>query len=279
MERELIDYFLIKACNASIVAGEQIMKLYEDTKEFDVNIKSDNTIITEADRVSHEIIKQYLSQTRIPMLSEEGRDMLFEERYRWDLYWLVDPLDGTREFVNRNGEFVISIALMSENKPAFGVIYIPPQHKLYFSDPDRGAFCIDDTRTLGEEELSINRLFPVSRKLEREPWKEGTPLRVAVTRSHMNDETRAFIDKLKERYENVEVTQYGSAMKFCHIADDKADMYVRFSDLFDWHIAAGEALLRAVGAGIKHIGGEEITYNKVQLIIHPFIATFDSVTY
>ncbi len=272
ISRELVDYLLINACNAAVVAGVDIMKIYNEHTEFDVNIKSDNTLVTEADRVSHEKIKKYLSQTRVPMLSEEGRNMLFEERYRWDLYWLVDPIDGTREFVNKNDEFVVCIALMTDNKPLFGVIYVPSEDKLYFSDPDRGAFLIEQASDKRGEAFHINTLYSLSVHLKPHIWDGKRPLRVVVTRSHMTQETEDFIEELRKKFGPIEEIHCGSSKKFCYIAEGKADIYVRLTSVFDWDIAAGHAIANAVDATVRHIGAGDIAYNKRTLVIEPFIA-------
>lgn len=276
LQRELIDYLLINACNAAIVGAKEIMQLYNYSSVMDVNYKPDSTIITEADCISHESIKKYLSKTRVPLLSEEGRNILYEERYSWDLYWLVDPIDGTREFVKHNDEFVVSIALMSDKKPLFGVILQPATGKLYFSDPDRGAFMIENSLDF-DDELKINDVFSVSRHLKRREWSKGDKLRVAITRSHMTAETEEFISRLKRKYGDIEIVNCGSSIKFCYIAEGKADMYIRFTQLFDWDLAAGVAIANAVGAETKHIDSAEIEFNKQVLEIEPFVVKFSEI--
>lgn len=274
LERELIDYLLINACNAAIVGAKKIMSLYKNSSKIEVGYKVDNPkmIITEADKMSHEAIKQYLSQTRIPLLSEEGRNMLYEERHNWDLYWLVDPLDGTREFVNHNDEFVVSIALMSEKTPLFGVVLQPATGKLYFSDPDRGAFIIEDALNLNEE-IKINNIFSISRKLKRKVWEKGDKLRVAITRSHITEETSRFIEELKKSHD-VELITCGSSIKFCYIAEDIADMYIRFTRLYDWDLAAGVTIANAVGAVTHNLDYSPIIFNKELLEIESFMSIF-----
>lgn len=276
LQQELIDYLLINACNAAILGAKEIMKIYNGDKEIDVNYKSDTTIITEADKVSHLTIKRHLSQTRIPLLSEEGRNMLYEERYSWDLYWLVDPLDGTREFVKHNGEFVVSIAFMSGAKPLFGVVLQPATGKLYFSDPSRGAFLIENSLSFNEE-LKINDLFALAKKLKRKPWQKGDKIRVAITRSHLNEETNEFIEQLEQKYSDVEFITCGSSLKFCYIAEDKADMYVRFTKLYDWDLAAGVAIAECVGVKTYHLNKDQITFNKQFLEIDGFVSTFPGI--
>ncbi|MEG1650043.1 MAG: inositol monophosphatase family protein, partial [Rikenellaceae bacterium] len=197
ISRELIDFLIVSGCNAAIIAGKEIMKIYHASEQFDVNINANNTVVTEADRVAHETIKKSLTSTRIPIMSEEGRNILYEERYSWDLYWLVDPLDGTREFIQKNDEFVVCIALMQNNKPLLGVIYIPAEDKLYFSDPDRGAFKIENCNTLPESH-GIYDLFKVAKKLDCIKEQDESAVRIVVTRSHINDSTNDLINLIKK---------------------------------------------------------------------------------
>lgn len=277
IERELIDFMLTSACRASILASQKIMEIYQ-SGEFDVNMRSNNSLITAADTQSHNAIKSYLSKTRIPLLSEEGRNMLYEERYRWDLYWLVDPLDGTREFVLHNGEFVVCIALMYNSKPLLGVIAVPEQGKVYFSDPDRGSFCIDDITTMAEE-ITITELFKYSRKLQPTRDVGSEKLRIIATRSHMNQDTESIINKQRDRYREVEITECGSALKFCRLAEGEFDCFFRMNSMYDWDVAAAEALLKGVGAKIKLISDDsDILYNKETLVVAPHYLSLKKVT-
>ena len=273
--RELIDFLITSGCGAAVSAGREIMDIYNSSEEFDVNINTNNTVVTKADKIAHESIKKSLSPTRIPIMSEEGRNILFEERYSWDLYWLVDPLDGTREFVNKNDEFVISIALMQDNRPLFGVIYIPTENSLYFSDPDRGAFKVDQC-ALGEQPSSIQQLFKCSHKLQArtaEVDDSSKPTKVVVTRSHMNEQTDKILEQIKIKCPNAEVIHCGSSKKFCMLAEGTADIYFRTTPLYDWDIAAGEAISTAVGINTCSFERSSLLYNKEDLIIGPFITS------
>ena len=144
LNKEQTDFLLVNAYNAAIRAGARIIDIYTGDADFAVDIKSDHTPITIADRDAHELIKKYLSQTRVPLLSEEGRDLLYEERRNWDLFWMVDPLDGTKEFLKGNGEFTVNIALMHNNEPYIGVIYVPYIHKIYFALKGAGCYLKTD---------------------------------------------------------------------------------------------------------------------------------------
>ena len=140
LNKEQTDFLLVNAYNAAVRAGARIIDIYTGDADYGVDLKSDHTPITIADRESHELIKNYLSQTRIPLLSEEGRDLLYEERRNWDLFWMVDPLDGTKEFLKGNGEFTVNIALMCDNEPYIGIIYVPYIRRIYFAQRGVGSY-------------------------------------------------------------------------------------------------------------------------------------------
>lgn len=276
ISRELIDFLIVSGCNAAISAGKEIMNIYNASEVFDVNINADNTVVTEADRVAHETIKKSLASTRIPIMSEEGRNILYEERYSWDLYWLVDPLDGTREFIQKNDEFVVCIALMQNNKPLLGIIYIPTEDTIYFSDPDRGAFKIVRCSSNCSTVKSIQDLFKSSNKLDCRN-RYGDSLKIVITRSHINESTKDLIDLIRKNHNNIEIINCGSCKKFCMIADGTADVYFRTTSLFDWDIAAGEAIANAAGATTTTLERKEIEYNKQELVIEPFITSSKNI--
>lgn len=146
LNKEQTDFLLVNAYNAAVRAGARIIDIYTGDADYGVDLKSDHTPITIADRESHELIKNYLSQTRIPLLSEEGRDLLYEERRNWDLFWMVDPLDGTKEFLKGNGEFTVNIALMCDNEPYIGIIYVPYIRRIYFAQRGVGSYLKTDVR-------------------------------------------------------------------------------------------------------------------------------------
>lgn len=271
LEKQLSDFLLIYGCKAALRASENIMKIYSQDN-INVTIKSDSSLITEADTLSHNTIKEILTETRTPLLSEEGRNMLFEERCGWEMYWLVDPLDGTHEFVQKNNEFIVSIALMKNNEPVIGIIAVPATGKLYFSSCNRGAYRLDKIPEGYMDFKDIDQLIALSTKLEHKEKVEGG-IRLAITRSHINDDTLRKIEEYKEKYGSVEVLSCGSGLKFCLLADGEADIYMRTSPLFDWDIAAGQAIMKELGYDMRHLNGEEIKYNKMELIIDPFHVT------
>ena len=158
--REQKEYLLPKAYNAAIRAGAVILDIYNSGGPIDVDIKSDRSPITVADRLAHSVIREYLGQTRIPLLSEEGREMLYAERKDWDLFWMVDPLDGTVEFIKGNGEFTVNIALMADNRPVFGVIYVPYRKRIYFPTPTSAPSAPAIQRQTPKRNTSMRRLPP-----------------------------------------------------------------------------------------------------------------------
>lgn len=264
IEREQIDYLLTAAYNAAIKAGAKIDEIYNGYDDFFVSLKSDSTPITIADSEAHAIIRKELNSTRIPLQSEEGRDILYEERRGWDLYWLVDPLDGTEEFIKRNGEFTVNIALMVNNSPKFGIIYLPTSHTIYFSDPDRGSFCKTGVKPDPDSKITINQIFDAAVKLplRKEP---NSPYVVAVSRSNESSFVREYLDQLKEKVGDIKIIEYGSSLKFCLVAEGSADYHIRTTVTKEWDIAAGHAIIKGAGATIQTFDNHEIRYNEETL--------------
>lgn len=264
LQREQTDYLLTCAFNAAVRAGARIVEIYRG-EELDVRMKSDGTPTTLADREAHEAIKQALGQTRIPILSEEGRNLLYEERGTWDLFWLVDPLDGTREFIRRTShEFTVNIALMVDNEPFIGVIYVPVAGKMYFADRERGAF-VREIPADAAADYSIGELYRDARPL---PLEESvhTPIRIAVSRMAASADNDRFVEQLRQRHGEVEVVPTGSSLKFCLVAEGTVDYYVRASLSYEWDTAAGHAIAAAAGAQTLALAeGTPLKYNKNEL--------------
>lgn len=270
IEREQADFFLAEAYNAAVRAGAKIMEIYTRYDDFFVSLKADSTPITIADREAHTLIKHYLSATRIPLLSEEGRDLYFDERRGWDLFWLVDPLDGTEEFIKRNGEFTVNIALMVDNRPYLGVIYIPTTETIYFSDPDRGSFCKTAVKPEMAADFSISRIFADARKLPVVP-ERNVPLRVALSRSHESEQVREHLRQLQEQVGDVQIVEYGSSLKMCLVAEGSVDCYLRTTPTSEWDTAAGEAIACGAGVRVVSLTGVPLRYNEESLENPPFI--------
>lgn len=268
--KEQKEYLLPMAYNAACRAGAVILDIYNGSGDFMTTLKSDRTPITVADRRSHDLIKEYLGRTRIPQLSEEGREMLYAERKGWDLFWLVDPLDGTKEFIKGNGEFTVNIALVVDNKPYFGVVYVPYINKIYFCDPDRGAFRCNLTPDV-ECQKSYDQLFEQTEKLPLTA-ECNNPIRIAVSRSHNTVETFVHIKQIKERYPDAVVIEQGSSFKFCLIAEGSVDYYVRTSKTYEWDTAAGESVLRMAGGDTISLPDRvRFDYNKESLLNPHFV--------
>lgn len=259
------EFLLPKAVSAAVRAGEAILDVYESS-DHDYALKKDHSPITRADCNAHEVIKRHLLTTRIPILSEEGREMLYEERMAWDLFWMVDPLDGTVEFLKGNGEFTVNIALMVGGKPEFGVIYVPNRQLLYYNIPDQGAFRKCNVCATETADYNYDWLLEGAEALPLTNERPEGPLRVAVSRSHHNADTLAHIDSLRSTYPEIEIIEQGSSFKFCMIAEGNVDYYMRNTNTYEWDTAAGEAILLASGGTtLSHPEGTPLSYNKESL--------------
>lgn len=267
LNREQTDYLLTKAYNAALRAGAAILDIYNDGSEVEVDMKSDQTPLTKADVMAHTTIKGYLGQTHIPLLSEEGRDLLYEERRGWDLFWMVDPLDGTKEFLKGNGEFTVNIALLYNNVPALGVIYVPFINKMYFAVKGEGVSHLkDNVMPDHEAELGLEDIFGGAVDLPSVD-RRNEPLRIAVSRSHNTPLTMEHVERIKRSYPDAIVVEQGSSYKFCMLAEGAVDTYVRTTDTYEWDTAAGDIILAEAGGRVTELGsGKQLDYNKVSLL-------------
>ena len=250
---------LIKAINASIEGGHAIMEVY--ASDFSVEHKDDKSPLTLADKNCNEVIENYLKGTDIPFLSEEGAKISFEHRKDWEYSWLVDPLDGTKEFVKRNGEFTVNIALIHNGNPVMGVIYVPVKKELYFAMEGMGAYKIIRNTTID----NLDELVLASNKL---PINYNRDNYVIVgSRSHMSAETEVFFEEMKKKYGNVEVMAVGSSLKLCMVAEGKADAYPRYAPTMEWDTGAGHAIAKYAGFSVKQYNSsEDVIYNKEDLL-------------
>lgn len=262
---EVRRYLQSNMFNAAVQAGAAIMNVYKNREDYDVALKDDKTPITVADRLAHTAIKEYLGRTRIPILSEEGREMRYEERCNWELFWLVDPLDGTVEFIKGNNEFTVNIALMENNICVGAVVYVPYLEKLYFAWRDGGAFLKEGVTPAADAAYDHARIMEGAVRLPfAEP--ERLRLRVAVSRSHQTPETSAHIEALRRSHPDLEVIEQGSSYKFCMLAEGRVDYYVRTTHTYEWDTAAGELILAEAGGETRALeSGEEFAYNKADL--------------
>ena len=267
MLSEQIKRFLLPhTFNAAVRAGAAVMRIYEHRDDYDLSKYDGNfRSITAADRAAHEAIKRTLGQTRIPILSEDGREMHYEERCNWELFWLVDPLDGTRAFIAGNNEFTINIALMENNVCAAAVIYVPYLHKIYFADRGFGSYVRDGVEPSADAAYTFDEIKQGARRLPLVAERHAHPL-IAISRSHNTPETFAHVEALRRRYPDAQVIEQGSSYKFCLLAEGRVDYYVRTTHTYEWDTAAGELILAEAGGRLEALAdGAAFRYNKRDL--------------
>lgn len=254
-----METLLETAIKASLSAGKRIMEIY-DNEDFEVEAKSDDSPLTKADKASHEIIMEYLQKTDIPVLSEEGKDLPYEERKGWNRLWIVDPIDGTKEFIKKNGEFTVNIALIENQQPILGVIYVPAMRELYFAAKDFGSFKLKDIT----EFTSLDEIQESALKLPFQVRKETYT--VVASKSHLTLETENFINEIKREKGNVSSISKGSSLKLCMVAEGLADCYPRFAPTMEWDTAAGQAICTYAGKTvIDYDTKEQMLYNRDNL--------------
>ena len=265
-------YLLPQAFNAAVRAGWEIMEVYKNKDNYDISVKSDSTPVTLADRVAHEKIKQTLGPTRIPILSEEGREMLYDERRNWELFWLVDPLDGTVEFIKGNNEFTVNIALMSERVCVCAVVYVPYLKRAYVASQHIGSYLLTDITPDADANYSYD---DICQRRSRLPLaeKQHSGYRIAVSRSHQTTETQQYIDAVRELRGDVEIVEQGSSYKFCLLAEGAIDYYPRTTHTYEWDTAAAELILsEAGGVTLSLPDNKPLQYNKENLQNPWFVA-------
>ena len=246
---------LLDVCNVSIEAGREILNFYHN--DIEVTHKEDLSPLTKADLASNKIILESLTKlnSNIPILSEESL-VDWSIRKDWKKYWLVDPLDGTKEFIKKNGEFTVNIALIEDNNPILGVVYVPAKSLLYLAEKNKGSFKTNTKNKLENFE-GIQKII-VSSQTNR--------ARVIGSRSHSN---ATFDNWVKEKFPNADIVQAGSSLKFCLIAEGEADIYPRFGPTSEWDIAAGHMIVNEAGGKIRTFQNHSIKYNTKENIINP----------
>ena len=256
--------------DAALKAGKKILSIYDDpNSDFEIERKADNSPLTIADRLSNEIICEFLNKTPYPVLSEEGKHLDYAIRKSWKDLWVVDPLDGTKEFIKRNGEFTVNIALVHEGVPVWGVIYVPVKHELYFATEETGAYKVEAIEDLDSYE-NLDALMKAGVRLPSVTQKEKYV--VVASRSHLSPETQTFIDALRAKHQDIEIASSGSSLKICLVAEGKADIYPRFAPTMEWDTAAGHAIVRAAGCEIYQAEKDApLAYNKEDLLNPWFI--------
>lgn len=232
-------------------AGQAILEIYNQ-EDLGIELKADESPLTLADKEAHKIIVAGLKDTKLPLLSEEGKAIAFEERRKWSEFWMVDPVDGTKEFIKRNGEFTVNIALIREGKPVFGVVYAPVLDKLYYGGIGLGAYMIHKSEVIT---LSKHN-------------KESEIVRIVASRSHLNQTTQDFIDQ----FEKTDIVSMGSSLKFMLIAEGKADIYPRFAPTMEWDTAAAHGVLLGLDIDVIEPNSKQsLKYNKENLLNSYFL--------
>lgn len=242
--------------NIAIEAGNKILEVY-NSDDFNVEIKGDDSPLTRADKLANEVIVKGLKEQfpEIPIITEEEKALPYEIRKEWSTCFLVDPLDGTKEFIKRNGEFTVNIALIKDHKVTEGVIYVPVLEELYYTENGKAYL---STKGGKANEINVNS-FRLT----------DSGLRMVCSRSHMSDEVKAYV----EQFNNPETVSMGSSLKFMLLANNKADIYPRLAPTMEWDTGAAQAILEAAGGTVVDQGtGEPMKYNRENLLNNHFIA-------
>jgi len=265
---EITKEIISNALQTAYTAGRAIMEVY--SMPFDVEIKSDNSPLTIADKQAHSIIVEGLESTGLPVLSEEGSQVSYEIRKNWSFYWLIDPLDGTKEFIKKNGDFTVNIALISNNNPVFGVVYAPVPGYLYYGSSS-GSFRINVGICSDSDLMDFDNLLLTAERLPCYERNDG--YLVLGSRSHLNADTEMFINSLQKTHPKLSFVSRGSSLKFCTLAEGGADIYPRFGPTMEWDTAAGHAVALFAGCLVYQVeNGLPLSYNKPSLVNPYFIA-------
>jgi 3'(2'), 5'-bisphosphate nucleotidase len=249
---------LLNAINAALAGGKEILTVYNS--DFAVEHKDDKSPLTEADKRAHLKIVELLASTAIPILSEEGKNIPYDDRKNWKQFWMVDPLDGTKEFIKRNGEFTVNIALIENQKSTIGVIFVPVTGELYFADEK--AYKVEN------QKLEVESLEELIKKANTLPLAQTRTNYIVVgSRSHMSEETETFIVEQQAKHKKVDILSKGSSLKLCMVAEGAADSYPRFAPTMEWDTAAGQAIAISSGADVINWETKQtMLYNKENLL-------------
>jgi 3'(2'), 5'-bisphosphate nucleotidase len=272
--------YLLKSIQAAIAAGKAINDVYH-SEDFGVEYKSDKSPLTLADQKSHEIIMGVLTGFEFPILSEEGKDMPYAQRKNWACFWVVDPLDGTKEFIKRNGEFTVNIALVENNRPILGTIFVPDRNTLYFAAQGMGAYKLKDgpfndlhDAAADSNEPARDMLTQIIEQSSRLPMKYSrqAALTIVGSRSHKTAELEAYVEEKRKTCGEVNFISAGSSLKICLVAEGRADIYPRLGPTMEWDTAAGQAIAEVSGAVVhQYETSTPLEYNKENLLNPWFI--------
>jgi len=264
MSPELLKLNTSVAINAALKAGLKILEVYNHPHQ--IRLKADGSPVTQADMAANDTINTLLAHTNLPVLSEESILPDHTTRLKWDYYWLVDPLDGTKEFIKRNGEFTVNIALMHHGSPIAGVVYAPVLKLLYFSLKAHGSFRIMGIEGHNKmlEDLQFDILASHARKLPLVQKTNGVSL--VHSRSHLSEETKVCIENLSKKFHDLDLVEKGSSLKFCMLAEGLADLYPRYGVTMEWDTAASDAILTESGGVLHQMHtSAPLQYNKAQM--------------
>ena len=285
-------FYLLTAVAAAIEAGRAILEVYRSS-DFKIEKKADKSPLTLADRRSHEVIVKRLGKLAIPILSEEGKDIPYVERKSWETYWLIDPLDGTKEFIKQNGEFTVNIAMIRDRKPLGGVIYVPDKNVLYFALNNQGSFKADSRESIKQLETDLIELLknqvvgPGNEKIAEAfdsliaasanlPVLDlpTRPFTIIGSRSHASPELETIVQEKRQEHGEVEFISAGSSLKLCLVAEGRADIYPRTGPTMEWDTAAGQAIAENAGCKVlQYETNEPLTYNKENLLNPWFVVS------
>ena len=257
---------LLKISNISVEAGRIILDFYN--KNLNITFKADESPLTQADLASHKLITDSIKKItpNIPILSEE-EFIEWDLRKKWKKYWLIDPLDGTKEFIKKNGEFTVNIALIENNRPILGVIYAPASNELYFAKKNFGSYKILTSKQLN----TLDNAKKISIKINK-----TNKVKIIGSRSHSNPILQKWVSK---NFNDFQILQKGSSLKFCLIAEGFADIYPRFGPTSEWDIAAGHIILEEAGGKLKSIYNKEILYNEKEDILNPNFFAYNNIDF
>ncbi len=252
----------------AVAAGAEILDVYNSTTQPDVTLKDDSSPLTDADRRAHQLIVARLTEQypELPILSEESDNISTEERMSWRRYWLVDPLDGTKEFVGRNGEFTVNIALIENGVAQTGVVHVPVSGISYVGKRGAGAWKLQPDNSA--EAIAI---APIKDSAEK--------LRIVASRRHRGELLEALISQLEARFGEIEVVNMGSSLKICLLAEGKADIYPRLAPTSEWDTAAAHAVLAAAGGEIIDTLFHPLSYNQKADLLNPHFVALGDVSY
>ena len=269
---------LFKSIQAALTAGKEILDVYES--DFAVEYKADNSPLTRADRNSHDILVASLAEFDIPVLSEEGREIPYTERKKWEQLWIIDPLDGTKEFIKRNGEFTVNIALVEYVEPILGVVYAPIKRVLYFASKNTGSFKLENPLECNwiKEDVDSRDYAHLMREIIDSAVRLpiGKPddalFTIVGSRSHASPDLKKFVEDKRQEHGEVDFISAGSSLKICLVADGTADLYPRMGPTCEWDTAAGQAIAEYAGAKMLNFKtGEPLKYNRDDILNPWFI--------